>query len=106
MTNYVRRVEEFDARQYLPNDPNFDIQGFMDWIMSFEGKGGTWPDSVTLNQDNTITIAWFDPAYSAVTSESTVSEGMFGVVRVVPSSDYEVVWFESETYFESNFEEK
>lgn len=104
MVIYVKRREEFEVKRYTPNEAGFDVQNYIDWIMSFEGKGGTWPSNAVQNPNGNITITWYDPAGGEW--ETTVSDGMYGYVRVVPVSNYEMIDFLTETEFNAKYQAK
>lgn len=89
MSIYIKRIEEFEARQYLPNEPGFDVQEIIDWIMSFENKSSTYPTSVVQNTDGTLTITYYNVADGE--RYDTVEDGMFLFTRTVPDTGFQSI---------------
>lgn len=104
MSIYVRKIDEFDIRKYAPADAGFDVQAYIDWVMSFSGKGGTYPTNVVHNEDDSLTISWHDTA--GYDWDDTVMPNMYGLVQTVPASEYNTLGFIPEDLVSKNFSPK
>lgn len=110
MSIYIRRISEFDARQFMPSDPSFDVQDYIDWVMSFDmTNAGTYITGANYNsQDKTLIVTWEE--YGVGSWDNIVTEGMYGVIQTAPLTSYQItsqtVTFREQADFEDLFELK
>lgn len=106
MTIYIKRVEEFEIRQFLPNDPGFDKQEFIDWLLSFSSTVSSWyPVNATENPDGSLDVEILDTAGGGW--NETLQDGMVVLYQVGPAlPSYKYAGVAPEQDFNMNFEEK